>query len=72
MTNKKNLVVVGNGMVGHKFLELMVQKDVSQQWNLVTFCEETRVAYDRVNLSGYFSGKTAADLTLVRTRILSR
>ena len=65
MTNKKNLVVVGNGMVGHKFLELMVQKDVSQQWNLVTFCEEPRVAYDRVNLSGYFSGKTAADLTLV-------
>ena len=65
MTNKKNLVVVGNGMVGHKFLELMVQKDVSAQWNLVTFCEESRVAYDRVNLSGYFSGKTAADLTLV-------
>jgi nitrite reductase (NADH) large subunit len=65
MTNKKNLVVVGNGMVGHKFLELMVQKDVSQTWNLVTFCEEPRVAYDRVNLSGYFSGKTAADLTLV-------
>jgi len=65
MTNKKNIVVVGNGMVGHKFLELMVQKDVSQEWNLVTFCEETRVAYDRVNLSGYFSGKTAADLTLV-------
>ena len=65
MTNNKNLVVVGNGMVGHKFLELMVQKDVSQEWNLVTFCEEPRVAYDRVNLSGYFSGKTAADLTLV-------
>lgn len=65
MTNKKNLVVVGNGMVGHKFLELMVQKDVSKQWNLVTFCEEPRVAYDRVNLSGYFSGKTAGDLTLV-------
>lgn len=65
MTNKKNLVVVGNGMVGHKFLELMVQKDVSQTWNLVTFCEEPRVAYDRVNLSGFFSGKTAADLTLV-------
>ena len=65
MTDKKNLVVVGNGMVGHKFLELMVQKDVSQQWNLITFCEEPRVAYDRVNLSGYFSGKTAADLTLV-------
>ena len=48
MTNKKNLVVVGNGMVDHKFLELMVHKDVSQQCNLVTFCEEPRVAYDLV------------------------
>ncbi len=62
---KKNLVVVGNGMVGHKFLERMIAQDATQTWNLITFCEEPRVAYDRVNLSGYFSGKTAADLTLV-------
>jgi len=65
MTAKKNLVVIGNGMVGHKFLELMIAKGATQQWNLITFCEEPRVAYDRVNLSGYFSGKTAADLSLV-------
>jgi nitrite reductase (NADH) large subunit len=65
MTNKKNLIVIGNGMVGHKFLELMVEKEQNQHWNLITFCEEPRVAYDRVNLSGYFSGKTAADLSLV-------
>jgi nitrite reductase (NADH) large subunit len=65
MTNKKNLIVIGNGMVGHKFLELMVEKRETQYWNLITFCEEPRVAYDRVNLSGYFSGKTAADLSLV-------
>ncbi|MCP2727439.1 nitrite reductase large subunit NirB [Limnofasciculus baicalensis] len=65
MTAKKNLVVIGNGMVGHKFLELMVSKGGTNDWNLITFCEETRVAYDRVNLSGYFSGKTAADLSLV-------
>ncbi|MEC4985975.1 MAG: nitrite reductase large subunit NirB [Oscillatoria sp. PMC 1068.18] len=65
MTAKKNLVVIGNGMVGHKFLELMVKKGATNNWNLVTFCEESRVAYDRVNLSSYFSGKTAADLTLV-------
>jgi nitrite reductase (NADH) large subunit len=62
---KQNLVVVGNGMVGHKFLERMVAKGGNQTWNLITFCEESRVAYDRVNLSGFFSGKTAADLTLV-------
>jgi nitrite reductase (NADH) large subunit len=65
MTAKKNLIVIGNGMVGHKFLELMIAKGATQQWNLITFCEEPRVAYDRVNLSGYFSGKTAADLSLV-------
>ncbi|MEM8638621.1 MAG: nitrite reductase large subunit NirB [Cyanobacteria bacterium P01_G01_bin.54] len=65
MTRKQNLVVVGNGMVGHKFIELMVSKQATDPYNLVTFCEEPRVAYDRVNLSGYFSGKTAAELSLV-------
>jgi nitrite reductase (NADH) large subunit len=66
MATKKNLVVIGNGMVGHKFLERMLVKEGSQDWTLTTFCEEPRVAYDRVNLSGFFSGKTAADLTLVK------
>lgn len=65
MKAKKNLVVIGNGMVGHKFLELMVGKDGSDNWNLIAFCEEPRVAYDRVNLSSYFTGKTAGDLSLV-------
>ena len=65
MIAKKNLIVIGNGMVGHKFLELMISSGANNQWNLITFCEETRVAYDRVNLSGYFAGKTAADLSLV-------
>jgi nitrite reductase (NADH) large subunit len=65
MTAKQNLIVIGNGMVGHKFLELMIAKGATQQWNIITFCEEPRVAYDRVNLSGYFAGKTAADLSLV-------
>ena len=62
---KQTLVVVGNGMVGHRLLELMVTKGALEHWNLVTFCEESRVAYDRVHLSEYFVDKTAADLTLV-------
>jgi nitrite reductase (NADH) large subunit len=62
---KKNLVVIGNGMVGHKFLECMIAKGATKDWNLITFCEEPRVAYDRVNLSGFFAGKTAGDLSLV-------
>jgi nitrite reductase (NADH) large subunit len=65
MTIKKNLVVIGNGMVGHKFIERMVAQNASAEWQLTTFCEEPRVAYDRVNLSGFFDGKTAADLSLV-------
>lgn len=65
MVAKRNLIVIGNGMVGHKFLELMVKKEGHQDWNIITFCEESRVAYDRVNLSGFFAGKTAADLSLV-------
>jgi len=65
MTAKKTLIVIGNGMVGHKFLERMIAQGATQHWNLITFCEESRVAYDRVNLSSFFSGKTAADLSLV-------
>ncbi|MFB2973521.1 nitrite reductase large subunit NirB [Aerosakkonema sp. BLCC-F183] len=65
MIAKKNLIVIGNGMVGHKFLELAIASCATQKWNLITFCEEPRVAYDRVNLSSFFSGKTAADLSLV-------
>ncbi len=59
----KRLVAIGNGMVGHRFLEQMTAKGAD--WELISFCEEPRVAYDRVNLSGYFAGKTAEDLSLV-------
>jgi nitrite reductase (NADH) large subunit len=62
---KKNLIAIGNGMVGHKFLERMTANGAVANWNLITFSEEPRVAYDRVNLSSFFSGKTAADLTVV-------
>lgn len=64
MTAKKNLVVIGNGLVGHKFLDEIISSGAIANWNIITFCEEPCVAYDRVNLSGYFSGKTA-DLSLV-------
>src|SRR5215216_5342501 len=65
LIQNRTVVVVGNGMVGHKFLDLMIRRGATQQVRLVTFCEEPRAAYDRVNLSGYFSGKTADDLSLV-------
>ncbi len=62
---KKDLVVVGNGMVGHRFLELLLERGEAERWNVVTFCEEPRLAYDRVNLTSFLGGKTASDLSLV-------
>ncbi|MGH8547327.1 MAG: nitrite reductase large subunit NirB [Methylococcales bacterium] len=63
---KQNLVVIGNGMVGQYFLEALVHSPNRDRYQITTFCEEPRPAYDRVHLSEYFSGKSAADLSLVR------
>jgi nitrite reductase (NADH) large subunit len=61
---KETIIVVGNGMVGHKFIELMLASDAADRYQIVTFCEEPHTAYDRIHLSDYFSGKTFEDLSL--------
>ncbi|MDF2446365.1 MAG: nitrite reductase [Moraxellaceae bacterium] len=66
MSSKSRIVVVGNGMVGHKFLEALAARPGHEAFEVVVLCEEPRPAYDRVYLSAYFSGKTAADLSLVQ------
>jgi len=63
--SKEKIIVVGNGMVGHKFLEQLSLQEKANEFEVITFCEEPRLAYDRVQLSSYFSGKTAEDLSLV-------
>lgn len=65
MSHKQTLVVIGNGMVGQQFLSHLVDSAAFEYFEVVTFCEEPRPAYDRVHLSEYFSGKTAQDLSLV-------
>jgi len=64
--SKQKIVVIGNGMVGHNFIEKLVASEGYSGFEVHTFCEEPRVAYDRVYLSSYFSGKTAEDLSLVK------
>lgn len=64
--SKQKIVVIGNGMVGHNFIEKLVASEGYADFEVHTFCEEPRVAYDRVYLSSYFSGKTAEDLSLVK------
>ncbi len=60
----KNVVVVGNGMVGHRFCERLCEFDEEHRFQIVTFAEEPRPAYDRVNLTKYFEHRRAEKLAL--------
>ncbi len=61
LSSKAKIVVVGNGMVGHHFVEEMSKHE---DYQITVLSAESRLAYDRVYLSSYFAGKTAADLAL--------
>ncbi|MCC7516514.1 MAG: nitrite reductase large subunit, partial [Pseudomonadales bacterium] len=58
---KQNIVVVGNGMVGHHFIEQIMHDD---SYAITVIGAEPRPAYDRVHLSAVFDGSTPADLAL--------
>jgi len=62
-TRPHRIVVAGNGMVGHRFLEILAERG-DGAFEVTIFGEEKRRAYDRVYLSTFFDGKTAEDLTL--------
>ncbi|MCW8883994.1 MAG: nitrite reductase large subunit NirB, partial [Motiliproteus sp.] len=62
--SKQRVVVVGNGMVGHKYIETLLESDLRDQFEITTFSEEPRVAYDRVHLSSYFENGDADSLAL--------
>ncbi|NQY72894.1 nitrite reductase large subunit NirB [Halomonas sp.] len=61
---RPTLVVVGNGMVGHHLVEQLVERDQHRRYRIVVFGEERHLAYDRVHLSEYFSGRDAQSLAL--------
>lgn len=61
---RKKLVVIGNGMVGHHFIEALVQSPCRNEFELVVFGEEPRPAYDRVHLTSYFATRNPNDLAL--------
>ncbi|MGH8302501.1 MAG: NAD(P)/FAD-dependent oxidoreductase, partial [Steroidobacteraceae bacterium] len=62
MIARTRIVVVGNGMVGQRFLEKL---PAAHSYDITVLCEEPRPAYDRVQLSSLFAGKSAEDLDLV-------
>ena len=62
--SKKTLIVIGNGMVGHHFLEQFCASPAAADFEIIVFGEEKQLAYDRVHLSEYFGGSTHADLAM--------
>ncbi|MFT5096006.1 MULTISPECIES: nitrite reductase large subunit NirB [Psychrobacter] len=64
-TSKPKLVVIGNGMVGHHFVERAIEQGLHERFEIHVFAEEDRPAYDRVYLSSYFEHKDAGKLNLV-------
>ena len=53
MRSTSNVVVVGHGMVGHRFVEALRSRDANGAWRVTVLAEETDAAYDRVGLTGY-------------------
>ena len=53
MHSEKRVVVVGHGMVGHRFVEALRARDAKGTWWVTVLAEERDAAYDRVGLTGY-------------------
>ncbi|AWT51406.1 nitrite reductase large subunit NirB [Mycolicibacterium smegmatis] len=53
MQSTRNVVVVGHGMVGHRFVEALRARDTEGSWRVTVLGEEREAAYDRVGLTGY-------------------
>ncbi|MGC4755152.1 nitrite reductase large subunit NirB [Micromonospora trifolii] len=58
------LVVIGNGMVGQRFVDALRARDPQGDWRVTVLAEEGRPAYDRVRLSAYLDGVSESELNL--------
>ncbi|OBF29209.1 nitrite reductase large subunit NirB [Mycobacterium sp. ACS4331] len=75
-------VVVGHGMVAHRFVEALRARDTDGDWYITVLGEEPDPAYDRVGLTSYtehwdrtrlaLSGNTYADDPRVRLELGAR
>ena len=64
MDHKQRLLVVGNGMVGHHFVEQLAAAGGLARYEVTVFGAEPDSAYDRVHLSEVFGGKAPQALQL--------
>ncbi|MFC8531674.1 nitrite reductase large subunit NirB [Nocardia sp. NPDC057227] len=63
-TATRTAVVVGHGMVGHRFVEALRARDTEGTWRVIVLSEEALPAYDRVGLSSYIGNWETAALAL--------
>jgi thioredoxin reductase len=63
---RKQIVVVGHGMAGHRFVQAAIERGLTERYDVVVVGEEPRAAYDRVALTSFFSAESADELSLLR------
>ena len=68
MRSAKTVVLVGHGMVGHRFVEALRSRDEAGDWRVTVLAEEDDAAYDRVGLTGYTEHWDRARLALPGNR----
>ena len=52
--HRRTVVVIGHGMVGHRFVQAAIERGLTETHDIVVIGEEPRPAYDRVALTSYF------------------
>jgi nitrite reductase (NADH) large subunit len=62
---RHTLVVVGNGMVGHRLVQAAIERGATERFDIVVVGAEPRPAYDRVALTSFFSVDSASELSLL-------
>ncbi|GAA3174693.1 MULTISPECIES: nitrite reductase large subunit NirB [Streptomyces] len=70
--HRPTLVLIGHGMVGQRFLEELAERGVTGRTRVVVLADEPRPAYDRVQLTSYFAGRSAEELSLTDPAFLDR
>src|SRR3954471_20475979 len=66
---RRQLVVVGHGMVGHRLVEAAIERGLTETHDITVLGAEDRPAYDRVALTSFFQvgGKSLSLLSQGRS-----
>jgi nitrite reductase (NADH) large subunit len=62
---RQRLVVIGNGMVGARFVEELVARGGGDRYEIVVFGDEPHGNYNRILLSGILAGSHAVEDTFI-------